>query len=379
MYKSYYFNKKSYLHYLIKSIENSPFIPPNMKKFHLYFFRYRFLLFYIIIGGFSLIIELIISRTLISYGTPYFIAITIGFIIGLLTAFSLNVRFNFHIAPGKRKKALIYFFFISVVSFFTQFFLRKQLLTVGVNMEASRFIIAGLFSVISYFLHRHFSFREFKKVGVAIYADGVEDIQLIYNKIADVSDFIHIDIVDTTFNANCKEVKAYRAEVVRAYWQNKKIEVHIMSKNPSIWLNDLLPYVDVIYIHLSINEDIEEVINRINTKGVNAGIAVGINDDLSLVANYLNKKLINHILLLSIPQPGFSGQKFDSSALTILEELNNHKERANFDICVDGGVNISTVKYLNVESVVSGSYILSAANPILNIMHLQTSGEYAKY
>jgi multidrug efflux pump len=50
-----------------------------------------------------------------------------------------------------------------------------------------------------------------------------------------------------------------------------------------------------------------------------------------------------------------------------------------FEICVDGGVNDSTVKYLNVESVVSGSYILSAPNPIKNIMHLQTSGEYAQY
>ena len=46
---------------------------------------------------------------------------------------------------------------------------------------------------------------------------------------------------------------------------------------------------------------------------------------------------------------------------------------------VDGGVNDSTVKFLNVESVVSGSYILAAPNPIKNIMHLQTSGEYAQY
>jgi len=82
---------------------------------------------------------------------------------------------------------------------------------------------------------------------------------------------------------------------------------------------------------------------------------------------------------LTIPQPGFSGQRFDVSALPILEKLNAHKNRSEFEICVDGGVNDSTVKYLNVESVVSGSYILSAPNPIKNIMHLQTSGEYAQY
>ena len=82
---------------------------------------------------------------------------------------------------------------------------------------------------------------------------------------------------------------------------------------------------------------------------------------------------------MKIPEPGFSGQKFDISALPILEKLNAHKNRSEFKICVDGGVNDSTVKYLNVESVVSGSYILGASNPIKNIMHLQTSGEYAQY
>ena len=60
-------------------------------------------------------------------------------------------------------------------------------------------------------------------------------------------------------------------------------------------------------------------------------------------------------------------------------ELNQHKNRQNFEICLDGGVNQTTVKYLNVESVVSGSFILSAPNPIKNIMLLQTSGEYEKY
>ena len=63
----------------------------------------------------------------------------------------------------------------------------------------------------------------------------------------------------------------------------------------------------------------------------------------------------------------------------ILDKLNKHNLRSYFEICVDGGVNDSIVKMLNVESVVSGSYILGAPNPIKNIMHLQTSGEYAQY
>jgi pentose-5-phosphate-3-epimerase/putative flippase GtrA len=334
---------------------------------------------YIIFGFLSLVIELIISKFLLFYNIPFLTATIFAFLIGLLAAFFLNVRFNFHITQAKRKKALFYFSLISTLSFSIQTILRSSIQSYGYDIDASRFVIAGSFFMVSYILHRNLSFREYKKVGVAIYADGVEDIKLIFNKISNISDFIHIDIVDKTYNPNCKEVKAYRAEVVRAYWQKKKIEVHIMSRNPSIWLGDLLPYVDIIYVHPTMDEKLEDIIDKINSSNVKAGIALGINEPLDIIDSYIEMGKIRHVLLLTIPQPGFSGQKFDISALPLLEKLNAHKKRSEFEICVDGGVNDLTVKYLSVESVVSGSYILGAPNPIENIMHLQTSGEYAQY
>ena len=334
---------------------------------------------YVVFGFLSLVIELVISKFFLFYKFSYFPATFSSFLIGLLCAFFLNVRFNFHITPAKRKKALFYFSLISTLSFNIQFFLRSSIEQYGYDMDISRFVIAGSFFLISYALHRKFTFREYKKVGVAIYADGVEDIKLIYNKISNISDFIHIDIVDKTYNPECKDVKAYRAEVVRAYWQNKKIEVHIMSRNPNVWLDDLLPYVDVIYIHPSMDEDLSSIIDKITFSKVKAGIALSVYEPIEIIDSYIENNKIKHILLLTISQPGFSGQIFDVSALPILEKLNAHKNRSKFQICVDGGVNDSTVKYLNVESVVSGSYILNAPNPIKNIMHLQTSGEYAQY
>jgi pentose-5-phosphate-3-epimerase/putative flippase GtrA len=350
-----------------------------LKKINFLFYRYRFLLFYILFGFISLIVELIISKFLVYYNLNYLFATIIGFIIGLIAAFFLNVRYNFHITYAKRKKALLYFSLISLISFSIQLILRSSIQNFGFNMEITRFVIAGSFFMVSYILHRKFSFHEFKKVGVAIYADGVEDISLIFNKISNISNFIHIDIVDKTFNPDCKEVKAYRAEVVRAYWQNKKIEVHIMSKNPSVWLDDLLPYVDVIYVHPTIDENLSDILDKINSNKVEAGIALTVYEPLEIIDSFLESKKIKNVLLLTIPKPGFSGQKFDLTALPILEKLNNHRYRSQFEVCVDGGVNDLTVKYLNVESVVSGSYILSAKNPIENIMHLQTSGEYAQY
>jgi pentose-5-phosphate-3-epimerase/putative flippase GtrA len=361
--------------FLLKKIK----IKKHLKKINLLIYRYRFLFLYVIFGFLSLVVELVISKFFLFYNVSYYPATFLSFIIGLFCAFFLNVRFNFHITPAKRKKALLYFSIISTLSFSIQLLLRSGIQKYGYDMDISRFVIAGSFFMISYALHRKLSFREYKKVGVAIYADGVEDIKLIFDKISNISDFIHIDIVYKTYNPNCKDVKAYRAEVVRAYWQNKKIEVHIMSKNPSVWLDDLLPYVDVIYVHPTMHENLSSVIDKITSCKVEAGIALSVYEPIEIIDLYIENKKIKHVLLLTIPQPGFSGQKFDVLSLPILEKLNVHKNRSQFEICVDGGVNDTTVKYLNVESVVSGSYILSAPNPIKNIMHLQTSGEYAQY
>lgn len=342
-------------------------------------YRYKFLLFYILIGFSSIILEIIVMRAMISYDIPNSFSSVIGFVVGLIIAFTLNVRFNFHIAYSKLKKALLYFSIISSISFIVQMLLREKILSYGYSFDFSRISISGLFFIFSYFLHRRFSFREYKKVGVAIYADGVEDINFIYNKISNISDFIHIDIVDKSFNPNSKEVKAYRAEVVRAYWQKKIIEVHIMSRKPSNWLSELFPYVDIIYIHPSLDEDLAEVLKSIKSNGCSPGIAIGVNESMEAIHPHIDNGLVKNILILAIPQPGFSGQQFDLRALPMIEILNKLSNRSDFQICVDGGINDTTVKYLNVDSVVSGSYILGSNNPIKNIIHLQNSGEYAKY
>lgn len=340
-------------------------------------YRYRFLALYVVFGILSLIVELFIVRTLNSFHINQIVSALLGFLSGLIVAFTLNIRFNFHIAPPKRTRALLYFFIISSLSFCVQLLLRQELIRRGISVDFSRFIIAGGFFMISYLLHRRFSFKEYKKVGVAIYADGVEDIKNIYNKISMICDFIHIDIVDKTFKENCADVKAYRAEVVRAYWQNKPIEVHIMSKKPSNWLPELLPYVNVIYIHANCEENLLDVFDAIRKGGCEPGLVIGVDEQLEDFEKYISE--VKHLLVLSIKNPGSSGQEFDISVLSLIETLNLHKRRSDFTICIDGGINDNTIQYLNVESVVSGSYILNSETPKKNIIHLQTSGEYGKF
>lgn len=97
-----------------------------MKKFNFLVFKYKFLIFYVIFGFFSLLMELIFTKFFIFYKINLLISTVLAFIIGIFLAFYLNVRYNFHITKAKRKRALIYFFMISTISFSLQLILRKK-------------------------------------------------------------------------------------------------------------------------------------------------------------------------------------------------------------------------------------------------------------
>lgn len=348
-----------------------------MNSPNFFFYRNRFLIFYIIIGFISLCLEWLMIVFLKNYHASSWVANFIGLTSGLLLAFFLNIRFNFHISPAKRAKAALYFILISSFSFLVQLYFRQQLFDYGISFQRSRFLISGFFFFFSYLLHRRFSFRDYKKVGVAIYADGVDDIQNIYNKISHVCDFIHIDIVDTSFKSDAPDVKAYKAEVVRAFWQKKPIDVHIMSKFPNHWLPELTPYVTTIFIHLNSKDDIFKTLSSIKESGCNPGIVWTVGEPFDLIEPFLAS--VRHILILAIPKPGFSGQSFQLEALQMVDRINNLPNRNEYFLCVDGGVNKSTVSYINSDAVVSGSYVLNATDPVRNIMILQTSAEYERY
>lgn len=198
-------------------------------NFNIILYKYRFFFIYVIFGFISILIELLIYSNLIRLTNLYFFSQFFSLLIGILSAFWLNIRYNFKISRPKRNRALIYFMTISMLSYLIQTFILKEFYSNN-TYEVSRLIVSGFFFWIAYIFHRIFSFNEHKKVGVAIYSNGVDDISKIHEKVGQYPDFIHVDIVDKTFNPLAENVLSYKVEVIRAYWSSKFIEVHIMSK-----------------------------------------------------------------------------------------------------------------------------------------------------
>jgi len=336
-------------------------------------YKYRFFIGYILIGVFSLLIELISFNYFSNYTNNEILNSLFSVVIGIFISFWLNIRYNFKISKAKRNRALLYFVLISVISYIIQIFFVKNI-QIFLPYEISRMIISGSVFWIAYLFHSKFSFKDYKKVGVAIYANGIEDIPQIFKNISNYPDFIHLDIVDQSVNINSKKVLSYKAEVIKAFWNRKFIEAHIMSKTPKKWILDIIKHVDRIYIHVDINEDIIDILNLIKTKNCQTGIVIQDKSEITVFEKHY--KLIDSILVLAIKNPGFSGQKFEMKSLELISLINNHKYRNKISLNVDGGVDANNISLLKSENIVSGSYVLNSENPVKNIMILQTSSQY---
>jgi len=184
-------------------------------NYKLIIYKYRFFLGYVIIGIVSLIIELIFYYKLNEFNNNHILNSFFSVLIGIIFSFWFNVRYNFKISKTKRNKSLKYFLFISFSSYLIQILIIEEFNT-SFSYQLLRILTSGSFFWIAYLIHRKFSFKDFKKVGIAIYANGVEDIDGIFRKVDRFADFIHLDVVDKSFNSKTENVLSYKSEVVKA-------------------------------------------------------------------------------------------------------------------------------------------------------------------
>ena len=347
-----------------------------LRNVNFFFYKKKHLIIYSIIGFLSLVFELFLRKQINLYISSNELFLHTSLIFGILFAFYFNIKLNFNVPKIYLKKSLIYFCLISICSYLFQYFLKNQIELSNYSFEEARILISGSFFLVAYFFHTKFSFKDTRKVGVAIYANGYEDIKKIFISIGPYPDFIHVDIVDKTMNEKALDPNLSKLEVVKAYWPNHSIETHIMSENPIKLINEnILNFSDIIYVHNEIKNR-DEVIDLIKNNNKTPGIVLHSIYDYPNVESCL--KGFEQVLILSIEKPGVSGQKFYEKSYKLIERINALRNRNRFSLCVDGGVKSNIINRFISEKVVSGSDVLNSNHPVRKIMMLQTVARYEK-
>lgn len=328
-------------------------------------YKNRFLILYIIIGIVSLYTENIIRDFLENYLNNT-LSSSISIFFSIFIAYILNVNFNFKVPKKRLYKSIQYFVIISLLSVTLQYFFSQ---ITNLDFIRNRYLISGLLFFIAYIFHRKYSFKDNQATGLAIHLNTNTNLENIYKKIGNLPDFIHVDLIDESFNKINISTELRMLNDIKNIWPNKRIQLHIMSKKPIFWLDKIDLNLDDIFIHLDIGlSELEKIQNK------NYGVVINHNakiEDIDLAVQNYDK-----IMILCIEKPGLSGQKFNIDADQTIKKVIEKTNNKNTKIVLDGGMtpNIAT-KYL-VDEVVTASSVLESKYSKIQLSNFQMSKKY---
>lgn len=180
--------------------------------------------------------------------------------------------------------------------------------------------------------------------------------------------YIHIDVMDGLF---VSQKSLPSDEIIKlSPFSSKPLDIHLMVENPMYYIERIkeLPNIDNITIHLEINKDIKNILNKIKEYGFKGSLAIKPNTDINLLVPYLD--IIDRILIMTV-EPGLGGQPFLENSPNRIKEIKKLIKDKNIELEVDGGINNQTInKVKDVDISVVGSYITTSNNPAQRINDL---------
>ena len=172
------------------------------------------------------------------------------------------------------------------------------------------------------------------------------------------TDLIHVDVMDGHFVPNLT-IGPPVIKTLRKF-TNIPFDVHLMISPVHKYIEDYAKAgADIITIHPEATENLEDSINLI--KKLNKKVGVSLNPDTKINVLEGHFPNIDLILIMSV-FPGFGGQKFIPDTINKIKKIKDIKEKNkyNFDIEVDGGINFTNSK----EVINAGANILVSGTTI---------------
>ena len=184
------------------------------------------------------------------------------------------------------------------------------------------------------------------------------------------ADMVHCDVIDGLFAPNI----TFGMPMISALKRKSKLplDVHLMIVEPERYIDKFISAgSDTIAFHPEASKKPHEVLEKIRSKGIKAGIALNPDVPVRVAEEFLGE--IDYILLMGV-FPGFGGQKFIPEVMDKIDE--SKKLIASRDIYVelDGGVtteNIAEMKKRGLDAAVAGNAVFAASDPAAAIVALK--------
>jgi ribulose-phosphate 3-epimerase len=189
-------------------------------------------------------------------------------------------------------------------------------------------------------------------------------------KIAEVSDLIHLDIMDNRFVPNQTWNLAEAQAIITA--SPTPIDAHLMVEDvDTLAIEYAIAGSGSVTIHAEAAVDINKTLRGIRSHGARAGLAVKPGTPIE---GYLEFSDLVDMFLIMTVEPGFGGQKFMSEMMEKVRLTRKSIGDRPIWLQVDGGISIETIaiaREAGADTFVAGSAVFNSPEPAVMVEMLR--------
>ena len=189
-------------------------------------------------------------------------------------------------------------------------------------------------------------------------------------KIADVSDLIHLDVMDNVFVPNFTFDFESASQIIKACPIG--VDAHLMVAH----VDEIAPlYAQVgcasVTIHAEASENIGQTLRAIRSEGARSGLAIKPNTAIDDYEQFSD--LVDMFLIMTV-EPGFGGQKFMSDMMDKVRATRALIGDRPIWLQVDGGISLETIEVAvdaGADTFVAGSAVFKSDDPAAMVAALR--------
>lgn len=193
-------------------------------------------------------------------------------------------------------------------------------------------------------------------------------------KIASVSDFIHLDIMDNVFVPNF----TFDFDAAAAIIANSPVPIdsHLMVADvDAIAINYAEAGSASVTFHVEAARDIRATARGIRSAGARASIALKPATKIEDYSDYLDE--VDMFLIMTV-EPGFGGQSFIEEMLEKISKTRELIGSRPIWLQVDGGISLETIERAadaGADTFVAGSAVFKSADPAAMVEALRKKAQ----
>lgn len=197
-----------------------------------------------------------------------------------------------------------------------------------------------------------------------------DDLAGEIERIAKVSDFIHLDVMDNVFVPNF----TFDFDAAKRIIQSSPtpIDSHLMVANVD---EIAIAYAQAgsasVTIHVEAVNDVKTTVRGIRAAGARASLAFKPGTEINDYAQYLDE--VDMFLIMTV-EPGFGGQAFMQEMLPKIKQARSLIGDRPIWLQVDGGISLETIEMAaaaGADTFVAGSAVFNADNPEMMVQALR--------